>query len=165
MPRRIKLEAHLQVEELEQAYRRAKDGVARSQWHMLWLLASGKRSAEVAAITGYCVDWIRKVARRYNAQGIAGVGDGRHGNPGRERLLNSSQEADLAQQLAQAEAAGQNWNSVQVAAWMSAQLGYHVRAERGRDVLQRLGYSTKTPRPRHAKAEPAEQEAFKKKPA
>jgi transposase len=165
MPRRIKREAHLGTDELEQAYRRAKDGVARSQWHMLWLLSSGKSSAEVAALTGYCVDWIRKVARRYNAQGIAGVGDRRHANPGRERLLDSRQEAALGQQLTQAEAAGQHWNSVQVAAWMSAQLGYRVRAERGRDVLQRLEYSTKTPRPRHAKAEPAEQDAFKKKPA
>lgn len=77
-------------------------------------------------------------------------------------LLSSSQEAELAQQLAQAEAAGRSWNSVHVAAWMSAQLGHPVRAERGRDVLQRLGYSTKTPRTRHAKAEQAQQDEFEK---
>ena len=163
MPRQVKLEPHLRTEELEQAYRNAKDGVARSQWHILWLVSSGRRTGEVAAITGYCVDWIRKLVRRYNAQGQAGVGDRRHHNPGQKRLLNSDQEAALRQCLEQAQARGQGWNSVQAAQWMTNQLGYPVRVERGRDVLQRLGFTTKTPRPRHAKADTQQQEMFKKK--
>jgi transposase len=163
MPRQVKLEPHLGTDELEQAYRTAKDGVARSQRQILWLVSSGRGTREVAAITGYCVDWIRQLVRRYNAQGSAGVGDQRHHNPGQKRLLNSAQEAELRQCMEQAQADGQGWNSVQVAEWMSTQVGYRVRPERGRDVLPRLGLSTKTPRPRHVKADAEQQDTFKKK--
>jgi len=163
MPRQVKLEPHLGTDELETAYRTAKDGVARSQWQMLWLISTGRQTREVAAITGYSVDWVRKLVRRYNAQGRSGVGDQRHHNPGQKRLLSGEQEADLRARLKQAQARGESWNSVQVAAWMSTQLGRPVRPERGRDVLQRLGLSTKTPRSRHAKADGQHQEEFKKK--
>ena len=162
MPRQIKLEAHLSTEELEQAYRTAHDAVERSQWQILWLLSNGKPTAEVAAVTGYCVDWIRTLVRRYNVQGRQGIGDGRHHNPGRERLLSASQEAELNRELENAEASGRGWNSVQVAAWMSDQLGYRVRRERGRDVLRYLAYSTKSPRTHHVKADREQQDLFQK---
>jgi hypothetical protein len=45
---------------------------------------------------------------------------------------------------------------------MSAKLGRVVRANRGRETLQRLGFSTKTPRPQHAKADVDAQDLFKK---
>ena len=61
-----------------------------------------------------------------------------------------------------AEVAGEAWNSVRTAAWMSAKLGRVVRANRGRETLQRLGFSTKTPRPQHAKADVDAQDLFKK---
>jgi transposase len=162
MPRYIELAQYLSAEELEAAYRTAQDGVARSQWQILRLLRSGKRTAEVAAVTGYGLDWIRKLVRRYNAQGPGGIGDKRHQNPGRAPLLSAEQQAALNQALEQAEEQGQGWNSVQVAAWLSTQLGYTVRVERGRDWLYRLGFSTKSPRTRHAKADAEAQELFKK---
>jgi transposase len=162
MPRYIELEAHLEHEELERRYRSAQGGVARSQWHILWLLGSGKRTREVGEVTGYSVDWIRKIVRRYNAAGPQAIGDKRHDNPGQKRLLSAAQEAELMQELEQAAAAGQAWSSVQVAAWMSEKLGRAVRQGRGWDVLQRLDFSTKTPRTRHAKADQAEQDLFKK---
>jgi transposase len=62
---------------------------------MLWLLSSGKGSAEVAEVTGYCQDWIRKLVQRYNAQGEQAVGDKRRGHAGRPRLLTPEQDAEL----------------------------------------------------------------------
>ena len=53
MARRISLEAHLTVEELEGRYRRIPDPVERSHWHFLWLLAGGMTATAVAAVTGY----------------------------------------------------------------------------------------------------------------
>jgi hypothetical protein len=41
MARRIALEPHLTIEELEGRYRSTKDPVERSRWHFLWLLARG----------------------------------------------------------------------------------------------------------------------------
>jgi transposase len=162
MARRLKIQAYLDSDALEKRYRNAQDGVERSQWQMIWLLSMGKTSAEVAAVTGYCVDWIRKVVRRYNMGGPAVVGDRRHHNPGQPRLLNAEQEAELLAELDAAAAAGQAWSSVQVAAWMSAQLGRPIRQGRGWDTLQRLTFTTKTPRTRHAKADGEAQELFKK---
>ena len=59
---------HLSVDEVEQRYRRATDPVARSQWQMLWLLASGMPTAEVARVTGYSGNWVREIARRYRVE-------------------------------------------------------------------------------------------------
>ena len=58
---------HLPIEELQQRYRTAEDPVARSQWQILWLLAQGMPTAQVAQVTGYGVRWIQEIARRYRA--------------------------------------------------------------------------------------------------
>jgi transposase len=162
MPPYINLATHLTSEELERRYRAEKDAIARSHWQILWLLSSGKRTGEIATVTGYSVPWIRSIAHRYNEQGPETVGDKRHQNPGSGRLLNDEQEAELIRELEAARAAGQSWNGPQVAAWMSQKLGRPIYKARGWETLRRLGYTSQTPRPRHAKADPEVQAQFKK---
>jgi len=162
MARRVKLAPHLAVEELELRYRQAQDGITRSHWQILWLLANGKRSEEVAEVTGYSQQWIWKVVGRYNAEGEAGVGDKRHANPGRQRSLSDQQQAELAQALEDKAPDGQAWTGPKVAAWMRAKLGRPVYPQRGWDMMNRLGYTSQTPRRRHKKADPESQQAFKK---
>ncbi len=65
--RRIELEPHVTVEAIEEQHRKARDRAARCQWQIIWLLAQGKESQEVQAVTDYNLGWIRAVARRYNA--------------------------------------------------------------------------------------------------
>ena len=154
MPPYIQLKPHLTSEELERRYRQEKDAVARSHWQILWLLSTGKRTGEIRTVTGYSVPWIRSVAHRYNERGPNAVGDGRHHNPGNGKLLNAEQE--------EAQARGASWNGPQVAQWMSQHLGRKVYKARGWETLRRLGYSSKTPRPRHAKADITGQDDFKK---
>ena len=43
MPKRIQIAQHLPIEELEQRYRQAKDGVERSHYQIIWLLAQGRQ--------------------------------------------------------------------------------------------------------------------------
>src|SRR5215472_17180116 len=117
--RRIQLKDPLSVEEIEQRYRASSEGVERSQWHIIWLLAQGKVSEEVEAVTGYGVQWIRTLARRYNAPGPSGLGDRRHANPGRPGPLSPAQQHELKTELAAAKARGENWNGRRVAQWMS----------------------------------------------
>ena len=74
MPKRIEIAPHLSVKELQAKYRAAKNPVTRSQYQIIWLLASGKKTEEVAIATGYTVQWVREVARRYNSSGIEGLG-------------------------------------------------------------------------------------------
>jgi transposase len=162
MPKRLSIQAHLDVDELERHYRRAKDPVARSHWHIIWLLAQGLASAQVAVVTGYTVNWIRTLARRYNQLGPAGLEDRRHRNPGATGLLSAAQRAALAAALAQPPPDGGVWTGPKAAAWMAAKLGRRVHPQRGWETLRRLGWTSKVPRPRHAKADPTAQMAFKK---
>ena len=61
MPKRVTIHPHLSVKELESRYRAAKNPVERSHYQIVWLLAQGKTTEEVAVVTGYCRDWIRKL--------------------------------------------------------------------------------------------------------
>ena len=58
MTKRISLVNHLTLEELEQGYRQAKEGVESRQYQIIWLLAQGKTTEEVQEITSYSRTWI-----------------------------------------------------------------------------------------------------------
>jgi transposase len=160
MVKRLTLKGHLTVDELERAYRRATDAVARSQWQILWLLARGEATAAVAAATGYSATWIYEVVRRYNADGADGVGDRRHRNPGAAPLLDAAGQAALRAALADPAPGGGAWGGPAVASWLAERLGRPVGAQRGWEYLRRLGRTPQVPRPAHAQADPAAQDAF-----
>lgn len=160
--RRLTIPPHLALDELEQRYRRATDAVARSHWQMVWLLAGGTPTAEVARVTGYSVNWVREVARRYREDGPAGIGDRRHGNPGAAPLLAVAQQEQLRAALGRPAPHGDVWTCRTVAVWMSEQVGRPVSAQRGWEWMRRLGFTPQRPRPRETRTDPAAQEAFKK---
>src|SRR5688572_26609196 len=162
MARRLRLPPHLSLRELEQRYRRATDPVARSQWQMLWLLSSGTPTAEVARVTGYSINWVREIARRYREEGPTGIGDRRHTNPGAAPLLNREQQEQLRTVLSGPAPNGDLWTCRQVAAWMSAVLGRPVSQQRGWEWMRRLGFTPQRPRPRETRADSVAQEAFTK---
>jgi transposase len=161
MGKRLSIEAHITTEELEQGYRATRDGVERSQRQTIWLLSGGATSREVAAVTGYSLPWIRQLAQRYNARGAAGIGDGRHRNPGHAPQLSAAQQQDLGRVLDGPSPEGGRCGGPQVAAWIAGVVGHRVPAQRGWEYLRRLGFTPRVPRPRHAKADPAAQDAFK----
>jgi transposase len=165
MPKTLKLEAHLDSEELENRYRKARDPVARSHYQIVWLISEGKTTGEVMEVTGYSRGWIQQLARRYNADGPEALGDRRHPNPGaRDRaLLTADQREELAEALRKAPKDGGIWNSRKVGEWIEEKTSKAVsKKQRGWEYLRRLGNSPKVPRPHHAKADKSEQEAFKK---
>ncbi len=154
MPKRLKLMEHLSLAELEQQYRRAKDPVERSQWQILWLLARGTPSEQVSQATGYSLNWIRRIAQRYNTAGVEGVIDQRHRNPGAAPLLSADQQEELRAVLQAALASESLWTGPQVAAWIAAQVGHPVHPQRGWDWLRRLGFNPKTQRSRQPRTHP-----------
>jgi transposase len=167
MPKKIKLEAHLSSEELENRYRGAKDPVERSHFQIIWLINEGKTTAQVMEVTGYYSrGWIQQLARRYNRYGPEALGDRRHHNPGAKHrtLLNPDQQRELAQALKKPPPDGGMWNSPKVGEWIERRTGKKVasKKQRGWEYLKRLGNSPKAPRPHHARANKHEQEAFKK---
>jgi len=162
MARTLTLPPHLPVSELERRYRVAHDPVARRHWHIVWLLARGDPTATVADVTGFCVNWVREIARRYREDGPDGLGDRRHTNPGAAPLLDTTQQEGLRVALAAPPPDGGLWTGRKVAAWMSAQLGRPVREQRGWEYVRKLGFTPQRPRPRATRADPDAQAAFKK---
>jgi transposase len=162
MARPLTIPPHLPPDELERRYRRARDPVARSHWQIVWLLARGESTAAVAGVTGYSVNWVREVARRYREGGPHALGDGRHANPGAPPLLSAEQQEDLRAALAGPAPDGGLWTCRKVAAWIAARVGRPVGEQRGWEYLRRLGMTLQRPRPRETRADPAAQDAFQK---
>jgi transposase len=164
--RRIQLVSHLTTDEVEARYRRACEPHERSWWQILWLLAKGHLAREVAESTGYSRYWIGQIAKRYNAEGPAGMVNRQHTRARRTPLLLSTAHLEeLRQALSGPAPEGERWTSRTVAAWMSERLGRPVAEQRGWDYLQRLGARLRQPRPRHVAASAEEQAALKKRSA
>lgn len=163
MPRRIRLEPHLTVDELERRSRGATEPHERSWYQILWLLAKGQTATASAASTGYSRYWIGQVAQRYNAEGPASMHNRRMTHSHRAALLLSpSLLAERAAAVRGPAPEGGEWLGRTVAAWMSARLGRPVSVQLGWTYRVRLEGQRRNPRPRHVQADPAEQEAFKK---
>lgn len=145
-------------------YRAARDPVERSRWQMLWLLVSGRRLGEVAAVTGYSSRWIREVVKCSNAKGPDVLADQRHRNTGAAPLLDAAGQAALEEALRAPPAEGGCWSGRKVAAWIARRTGRErVAPQRGWAYLRRTGHSPQMPRPRHIKAaDAAAQAAFQK---
>src|SRR5262252_4892797 len=101
MGRHIHLQPQMSVDELEQRYRAAKEPHERSWWQILWLLAQGQTATELARVTGYSAYWIGQLAKRYNAQGPAGMRNRQHTTSRRAApLLSLALQEELQQALA-----------------------------------------------------------------
>ena len=162
MARPLVVPPHLLVAELERRYRGTRAPVGRSHWQIVWLLAGGTPAAEVSRVTGYSVNWVREVARRYREAGPAGLGDRRHANPGGAPLLTPSQQEELRAALVGPAPDGGLWTCRKVAGWIGERVGRPVAEARGWDWMRRLGFTPQRPRPRETRADPAAQEAFKR---
>ncbi len=167
MPKKIKLLPHLSAEELQNRYRDAQDPVERSHYQIVWSIARGKTTTEVMEATGYARGWIQQLSRRYNGGGPEALGDRGHRNPGAgdRALLDREQREEPSEALKEPPPDGGMWNSRKVAEWIEERTGRRrgtVRAQRGWEYLKKLDRSLRVPRPRHRKADPKEQEAFKK---
>jgi transposase len=162
MPRLAEVAPHLTVDELFEHYRGCRDVVAKTHWQILWWRAQRLGTTQIARLTGFRPDWIRRVVRRYNVGGPDAVGDQRAGN-GAERMLDKPQQEELLSLLQGPAPDGGLWNSAKVALWMSERLGRPVFPQRGWDYLRHLGMSSQRPRPRHVEADVEAQAAFKKK--
>jgi transposase len=161
MPKHLHLTERPSTEEWERRYRQARDPVERSHYQIVWLVAQGRLTREIAAVTGYSPNWIGQLARRYSRLGPQALGDRRQGNVGATPLLSPAQQHDLWQAVQGPAPDGGLWTGPKVAAWIGQRLDRPVREQRGWEYLRKLGFSPQRPRPRHPKADPAAQAAFK----
>ena len=159
MPRRIQLAPHLSVEELGQRYKQATTPAAARRYQALWLIGQGQTAKAAAALVGLSDKWVRALVHRYNQAGDAGLTDRRTQHPGQPPLLSADQQHALAQALQAPPVEGGVWTGRKVAAWIERTTGRPAHHQRGWDYLRRLGYTPQRPRPRHAEAASAADQA------
>src|SRR3954468_2449688 len=152
---------------LEALYRKATDPVLRTHLLMVWRISLGDSVGEVARMVGYSQKWTREIAKRYELEGVQGLGDRRHGNPGaKERaLLDEEGQAQLRQALLEeTPSGGGTWSGPKVARWIERRIGIEkVHDQRGWEYLRKAGMSPQVPRPSNVQgADSEEREAFKK---
>jgi transposase len=163
MGKRISIIPHLTIDELEQRYRQASDGIERSHYQIIWLLAQGRSTKEVAAVTGYSRDWIYELVRSYNRVGVAGLGDLRCHNPGGTPKLNDVQQAQLLEALRSPAPDGGLWNGRKVADYLRESFGISVSRQQGWVYLKQMEFRLRVPRTEHQEADLEAHEEWKKK--
>ena|ERR1700756_3023653 len=161
MARRTRLQPHLTPDELKQRYRTTQDPSERGHFQVLWLISQGQTQAKAAALIGYSERWVQEIVKRYNAGGAEAMRDRRHEHPGRPRALDAEGERALALALQERPPDGGLWTSRKAAAWIRGHTGRAVCSVSGWRTLRRLGQRPQRPRPRHRRADPEAQEAFK----
>jgi transposase len=163
MPKRLCVSPHLSIDELEKRYRQAKTVTERSHYQILWLLAQGRPSEEVAAVTGYSRNWIYELVRSYKHMGAEALGDLRRHNPGALPKLDDVQQANLLQAIRGPAPDGGLWNGRKVADYLTEVLGTPVGRQQGWEYLKQMELRLRVPRPQHQESDIEEQEAWKKK--
>src|SRR5215218_8387551 len=153
---------HLPLEELEARYRAARDATEARHHQAIWLLAQGRTFVEVAEVLAFVPRWVEELAARYNAFGPKALGDQRRRNGRTATLLTEDVLSALSERVRMPPEDGGVWSGPKVAAWMARRLGLaKVHPQRGWEALRRIGWSIQAPRPRHARAAAAaEQAAF-----
>ena len=110
-----------------------------------------------AAVVGVGRSSVQRWRRWYRAGGLAAVRSRRRGGPGKPAFLTPEPERQVA-----AAATGVFATAGAVRDWIEAPWGMAYTVAGVYTLLQRLRIRLKTPRPRHTKAAPQAQAAWKK---
>lgn len=144
--------------ELRALYRRERDGERARRLQALWLLREGRSIGTVAATLGVHYRTVQEWLSWYRAGGLAGVRARRSGGKGHPKRLTAAQEAELRARAA----AGEIRTIGEAVGWVQERFGVTYRYFGMRSVFRRLGLCKKVPRPLGEKADPSQQEAWKK---
>jgi transposase len=143
---------------------KTKDSRAARRMLAIALVLEGVNRRTAAETCGMDRQTLRDWVHRYNAEGLTGLAN--RPSPGRRSRLSEDQKAELADWVD----AGPDPEHDGVVRWRRRDLQRRIEREFGvvmheRSVgkqLRALGLRRLVPRPKHPKADPAAQEAFKK---
>lgn len=65
----VSVSPHLSPVELERRYKSERQRVARSHFHVIWLLSLSHEIVVVAEVLGFSTRWVSRLLRRYNQGG------------------------------------------------------------------------------------------------
>jgi transposase len=157
------VESHVPLAELKRLERAERDAGCARRLRIIILAMEGYTAPAVAMSVGrsrrVCQQWVQ----RYNAEGLAGLED-RRGQESHELLT-----PDQAQQMCRRLDAGPlpedrvcSLRGRDVQRILAEEFGVLRSLARVYALLHHWGYSCLRPRPRHRKADPKRQEAFRR---
>jgi transposase len=128
-------------------------------------LGQGRTLQEVAGFMGVVRQRPAEWVRLYKAHGVKGLEDRAKGH--RQARLTQAQEARVKGWVSRGldpDGRPVHWTIQGLRVAMEERLDVRYGKTRVWELLRKWGYRLKVPRPRHAKADPAAQRAFKKTP-
>jgi|SRR3954447_10125425 transposase len=150
------------AEELAAMLQEARTTTEFQRIQCVWLRAAlGLKATDIAKAVGWRADWVRHVQARYRREGEEALRDKPKGGRRHCHLTTVEEEVLLASFIQQAEQ-GQVAVAQPVRQAYESQLGHPVHHSVIYRALHRQGWRKVQPRPRHPKADAADQEAFKK---
>lgn len=158
----LKVLPHLSDEQLRRRAEDADDPDERMRWVAILQKKAGRSPELIADFCNRRPDWVRRVVRKYNAEGPDAIADRRTSN-GVPPLLDSAGLKELERVvLNDTPPGGGDWNGPKVARWMTARLGRTVHPRTGWAYLaKRLRWSIKAPEHLHPESDEEAVEAFK----
>ena len=156
------VEEHHSLQELQRLSRQQKDTRLLLRIQVIGLAKQGQTAPQISQMLGVSRRQLQHWVHQYNALGLDGLVDRRRG--GNQRRLSDAQEQQIREYLDQqaADPHGGLRRAEDLRTWIAQQFGELYSLPGVYNLLHRLGYSCLMPRPRHHKADPAAQEAFKK---
>ena len=154
----------LTAADLRAAAARTKDARAARRMLAIALVLEGADRRTAAETCGMDRQTLRDWVHRYNAEGLAGLVNRRA--PARARRLTPAQMAELAVWVEAGPDPERGWGGALAAqgspARIAAAFGVELHERTVGKYLAVQGYRRLSVRPRHPKADPEAQEAFKK---
>ena len=154
---------HHTTEELQTLYRVEKNARLARRIHGIYLASKGLSCAQIMAVTSDARRTIQQWVRKYNEKGLAGLKD--QPRPGQPTKLPRKAELKFRKRLAAGPTAKDGvsvLNGPAIRRILEREFGVLYSRPGLYDLLHRLGYSCLCPRPQHEKADPQQQEEFKK---
>lgn len=149
--------------ELRRHAARSDDAAVARRLLALALALDGHKREDAARAAGMDRQTLRDWVHRYNADGLAGLGD-RHAG-GVRRRLSPAQEAEVADWMRagpDVEADGVvRWRCIDIQARIARLFGVALHERSVGKLLHRLRFAHLSTRPRHPKANSAAQASFR----
>ena len=146
-------------EELRQLYNQEKHVERRTRYHALWLIRIGRTMKEVGEIVDRHYDTICRWMDWYRESGLSEVANRLPGQAGGvESYLTAEQEKQLVERANE----GAFRTAREVQQWIKAQFNVDYTHKGVYSLLERLEIVWKVPRSTNPKADPDQQERWKK---
>jgi transposase len=153
---------HIPLEDVKRRMKMDPRSWVRERWGIIYhALMSPRKAEEIARDTGVSVTTVRRVISTYNRLGLAAIETPGKGGR-RHEYMSVEQERSFLQPFFARVAQGEIATAEEIQRAFEAEVKHEVHISSIYRLLDRHGWRKLVPRPRHPKANPEEQAAFKK---